>query len=394
MTRNRLVLPPSASFSRRRFLGRAGLTIGGLGLAPALLAACGDDDDAPAAGGDTGGSGGGGNSVYHANWPAYMDDESVALFAAETGIDLRYTEEISDNAELFALIQPILANGDAIDQDIITPSMWMAARLINLGWVEPLPLDLIPNAGNLAANLVNPPWDPTGEFSLPWQSGFGGIAYNLDVTGRELTSTLDLLDPAFSGKIGLLSEMRDTVGLFMMATGKTLANPTFADAEEAFALLEEAVASGQIRAFTGNDYMDDLASGNFAACVGWSGDIAQIALDNPAVRFVVPDEGGTLWSDVMVIPKGAANVDAAAAWMNYCYDPVNAARITNFVQYVSPVDGVAAELTALGSDAAALVDNPLVFPNAELLSRVQSWGLLSDDDEIAFDARFGELQGA
>lgn len=393
-TRRPTPLHLPARYGRRRFLGMSGLALGGLALGPAFLAACGGDDDGGGSG-DGGSGGGGGNALKFANWPLYIDEETVELFRQETGIDLTYTEEINDNTTYFAKIQPVLAAGDVLDADIIAPTFWMAARLISLGWVDTLPLDQIPNAANLAASVTNPPWDPTGEYSLPWQSGIAGIAYNIDVTGRELTSMEDLLDPEFKGKIGMLTEMRDTVGLWMMHTGKTLENATFEDAAEAFDIIEAAANDGTIRQFTGNDYQDDLVSGNFAACIGWSGDIAQLQLDNPALRFAVPDSGGTLWSDVMLIPKGSPNAANAARWMDYVYDPVNAARIAAYVGYISPVEGVQEVLAASDDEfERSLAENELMFPTEETQARLQSWGSLSDEVEAQFDERFSGIIGA
>ena len=190
-----------------------------------------------------------------------------------------------------------------------------------------------------------------------------GIAYNISATGRELKSMADLFDPEFKGRIGMLTEMRDTVGLTMLLTGKDPATQaTMDDAEEAFAMIDEANSNGQIRAFTGNDYMDDLATGNYAACIGWSGDISQLALDNPDLRFAIPEEGGMRWFDTMVIPAGAENVANAAVWMNYLYEPENAARIEAYIGYNPPVEGVR-EVFAASEDTAALADNPLMFPD-------------------------------
>ncbi len=379
--------------SRRRFLGRSGLALGGMALAPSLLAACSSDDDASAgsATGDLTETG----LLTFTNWPLYIDEESVGLFSTESGIEMTYTEEINDNNEYFAKIQPILAAGDPIDADIIAPTFWMVSRLLGLGWLEKLPLDAIPNRSNLTASLQNPTWDPTGEYSLPWQSGLTGIAYNIEATGRELTSMEDLMDPAFAGKIGMLTEMRDTLGCWMLYTGKGLSNATFADASEAFDILEEMTTSGQIRAFTGNDYQDDLVSGNFVANIAWSGDIAQLQIDEPNLRFVVPDSGGTLWSDSMVIPAGASNLASAAEWMNWCYEPENAARIAAWVGYMSPVDGVRDVLAASDDEwEASLADNELMFPSDEMLTRTDSWGPLSEDEEAEFDERFSSIIGA
>jgi spermidine/putrescine transport system substrate-binding protein len=277
-----------------------------------------------------------------------------------TGIDMRYTEAYNDNNEYFAKIQPLLGRGEPIEPDIIAPTSWLVNRLITLDWLEKLPIDQVPNAANLRPDLQNPSWDPTGEYSLPWQTGFAGIAYNSSVTGREITSVDDLFDPEFAGRVGALTEMRDTIGVIAMSLGIDISTlETFADAAPAFDKLQEAKDSGQIRRFHGNDYFDDLSNGNLAITIGWSGDVAAIARDNPDVKFVFPESGATSWADSMVVPKGARNIDAAAQWMNFVYDPVQAAQITAWVGYVSPVAGVREEVEKLDPD---LANDPLVFP--------------------------------
>ena len=380
----------ASPLSRRRFLSGSGLAFGAAALAPSFLAACGGGDDEGSDSGDSS------TGLYFANWPAYIDEDkptTVDDFIAATGIKMKYTTEYNDNNEYFAKIQPQLSTGEAIGPDIIAPTFWLAGRLIQLGWVEEIPFDKIPNAKNLTAALKNPTWDPEGKYSLPWQSGFAGIAYNIDVTGRELTTVDDLWDPKFKGKIGLLSEMRDTLGIVGLSEGVDLATAKAGDFDSSLEIIQKQVDSGQIRQFTGNDYMDDLTLGNFAACIGWSGDIAQLQKDNPNLRFIIPDSGATLWSDAMVIPKGAKNIDAAAKWMDYVYDPVHAAKIAAFVQYVSPVDGVQDELRKMGGEAAALADSPLLFPDADMQSKLSSWGVLSEDDEAALDKSFSTVAG-
>ncbi len=385
------------SLSRRQFLGRAGLFTGAVALGPSLLAACGgDDDEKDVATTVAGGGGGDPKKLVISNWPLYIDPSeggvkgSIDLFEDETGVDLSYTEDYNDNNEFFAKIQPELSRGKTIAQDIIVPTFWLVSRLIELGWVDKLPLDLVPNAANLVSGLQNPPWDPDGLYSLPWQSGITGIAYNIDAAGRELGSVEDLFDPAFKGKIGMLSEMRDTIGLIMLSTGKKPEEATFEDAQDAFEKLAQAKSDGQIRAFTGNDYQDDLVAGNFVACVSWSGDVAQLALDEPNLRFVVPEEGGIRWSDCMVMPKGAENRTAAAKGMDGCYDPGNAARIAAYVGYISPVDGIQEELRK-SPDTEALADSPLMFPDEEMQSNLHVFAGLSEDEEAEFDERFSEI---
>ncbi len=382
--------------NRREFLIRSGLMGVGAVSLPAILAACGGSDSSSDTASDTTAAASGGErELFFENWPAYIDEETVQLFSAATGIKMNYTEAYNDNNEYFAKIQPILAKGDAIEPDLLAPTFWMASRFIRLGWAQKLPLDKIPNAANLRPDLKNPSWDPQGEYSLPWQTGIAGIAYNLDATGRELKSVADLFSPDFKGKVGMLTEMRDTMGLILMGEGVDITQiSTFDQAAAGFEKLEKAKNDGQIRAFTGNDYMDDLAKGNFAACVAWSGDVVQLARENPSVKFVIPEEGGTSWYDSMIWMKGSANADAVAEWINWCYDPVNAARIAAYVGYMSPVVGVKDELIKLGGDAADLAESPLLFPDDATLSRLQTWAGLADEEEAKFDEAFSKITGA
>ena len=377
--------------TRRNFLTSTA-ALSGLALGSSALAACG-------------GGGSAADTFSFDNWTLYIDKPYDDLFGAggtlaefqkATGIKVDYTEGINDNNELFAKIQPLLSKGEPIGSTIIAPTYWMAGRLLQLGWLDQLPLAEVPNAANLITSLQKPPSDPTGEYSLPWQSGMAGIAYNQAVTGRELRTMDDLWDPAFRGKIGMLTEMRDTIGLIAMSLGIDLEDPNDQDYQPAFAKLEEEVANGQVRQFTGNDYVDDLEQGNFAACVGWSGDVAQLSVSNPDIKFVVPESGGTLWFDTMVIPKGSSpeQIQAAGKFMNFVYDPVNAARITETVQYISPVQGVQEQLRSMGGEAAALADNPLLFPDASTLENLQTWGTLSEEKEQQMDEEFARISGA
>jgi len=372
--------------TRRQLLARAG-ALGAAGLSlPAFLAACGGDGDSE------------GGSLFFENWPSYIDPTedgatgTVDRFMEATGIDMRYTEAYNDNNEYFAKIQPLLGGGERIEPDIFAPTSWLANRLITLDWLEKLPIDQVPNAANLRADLQNPSWDPTGEYSLPWQTGFAGIAYNSDVTGREITSVDDLFDPEFAGKVGALTEMRDTIGVVAMSLGIDISTlSSFAEAQPAFDKLQEAKDSGQIRRFHGNDYFDDLSNGNLAITIGWSGDVAAIARDNPAVKFVFPESGATSWADTMVVPKGARNIEDAAQWMNFVYDPVQAAQITTWVGYVSPVAGVREEVEKLDPD---LANDPLVFPDDAKLANTKGFAPLSDAVEAEYAAAFSAITGA
>jgi spermidine/putrescine transport system substrate-binding protein len=378
----------AGKLNRREFLIRSGLAGAGALSLPALLAACGGGSSGSSSGADD-------NTLFFENWPLYIDDKSVGLFEEQTGIKMKYTEAYNDNNEYFAKVQPLLSKGKAIDPDILAPTFWMAARFVQLGWAQKLPVEKIPNMANLRDDLRGQSWDKDQEYNLPWQTGIAGIAYNAKVTGRELKSVEDLFDPGFKGKIGMLTEMRDTLGLVLMGLGKKIGDiTTFDEASAGFDKIEKAKTDGQIRAFTGNDYVDDLSAGNFAACVAWSGDVLQLTKDNPDVKFYVPEEGGTSWFDTMLWIKGSENGDAVAKWMDFVYDPANAARITLTAQYISPVKGVQDELVKLGGDAAALAEDPLLFPDDSTISRLQTWGALAEEEEAKFDEAFAKITGA
>jgi len=322
-----------------------------------------------------------------------MGKTDIAAFKKATGIGVTYTEDINDNNEYFAKIQPNLQKGKSIGRDAFVLTDWMANRIINeVKWAQPLVAAKLPNKVNLRPALASPAFDPQRKFSLPWTSGMTGIAYNIALTGKEIKTIDDFI--AVSGPTSVLSEMRDTVGLFMLADGKDLTKPTYESAGPAFDRLEKAISDGEITSFNGNDYVADLGTGNLAAAFAWSGDVAQITRDNPDVRFVIPESGGTLWSDNLMIPVTSDKPDLASEWINFFYDPVNAARLTSFIQYISPVEGVAEELIKLGGDAAKLADDPLVNPTEGVLATLSIFGPLNEAEEIRFDKRFAEIQGA
>lgn len=373
--------------SRRQALKLLALGAGSATLSP-LLAAC-----------NASGKRHGDKTLIISNWPLYIDvDEkgsagTVRRFEDKTGIRVSYREDINDPDTFFSRIRLPLAMGAPIEQDILVVPNWLASRLIRLGWLEKLPLASIPNARNLKSWLRRPVWDPTGAYSLPWLVGITGIAYNIKETGRELTSVDDLFAKSLAGRVSFLSLWRDTLGLLMLADGVDITRPTYANAKPALQRLSQAKASGQIRAFTGNDYQKDLLVGNLAACVAWAGDVAQLLGENPDLRFVVPSTGGVLTADTMVIPRRSAGRSEAAAWMNFVYEPSNAAKIAAATHFISPVEGVA-EIFAAKSSTAYLKEDPLMFPSALMNRRLHMLGPFSDPDEEAIERDFARLIAA
>ncbi len=391
----------------RRALIVGGSLVGAAAVVAGVLRVTGDgggeNAQGPGSGGTLGGNGSlgaGETDVRILNWQAYVDPTedgvpgTVDRFEEASGVSVQYSEDLNDNNEFYAReVEPYLGTGNVTNWDIMCPTNWMAARMKGLGWVEPLPLDLIPNRVNLESRFLGQAWDFGATHSLPWQAGITGIAYNPELTGRELRSFNDLFDPEFRGRVAMLTEMRDSVGLTMLGMG---ADPSALDEDAALAAIEkiaQANAAGQFRAFTGNEYLRSLENGDFVACVAWSGDIVQLQYTRPDIQFVIPEEGGMSWYDTMVIPKGAANGAAAADWMNFVYDPVQAAQITYWVQYVSPVKGVRDELIRIGDDAAALAESPILFPSEDDSARLSVFASLPDEVDANLTAEFLKLIG-
>jgi spermidine/putrescine transport system substrate-binding protein len=227
---------------------------------------------------------------------------------------------------------------------------------------------------------------------MPWQAGITGIAWNPELVGGDLSSVNDLFDPKIKGKVAMLTELRDTVGLTMFANGDDPAKADMDTMNAALDKIEQAKSDGQVLKFTGNEYLRSLENGDIAACIAWSGDIAQLDPEL-GIKFAIPDEGGMQWFDTMTIAKGSPNRVAAARWMNYVYDPENAAKITEWVQYVSPVKGVKEVLVEAGGESAELAENPLIFPDADTSSRLKVFAELSQDDEVTVQKRFNEITG-
>jgi spermidine/putrescine transport system substrate-binding protein len=386
------------TITRRQLLRRA--AVGGAALSlPSLLAACGG-------GGISGQTSAGGAStevtqqlastLTISNWPLYIDiDEktkkrpTVDDFTKATGVSVKYIEDVNDNEEWFGKFQAQLSQGQSIGRDLTVLTDWMAARMVRLGYVQKKDKSAIPNEKNLVPTLQHPAWDQNREYSMPWQSGMTGIAYNAKET-KPVTSIQQLLtDPALKGKVTCLTEMPDTMGLVMQSNGDDPTKVEPAAFDKAIGTLQDAVDSGQIRRFTGNDYGDDLSSGNVAAAMAWSGDVVQLQLDNPNLKFVLPEAGGMIWTDNMLIPTGG-DVYTASTWMNFVYGPKIAAQIEDYVNYICPVVG--AREVLLAQDPAVAKDT-LIFPTEEMLANVKAFDTVAADN-ADYKEKFQAVTGA
>jgi spermidine/putrescine transport system substrate-binding protein len=333
-----------------------------------LVAACGDDS---VGGGDDGEvttaeSGPVEGELSISNWPGYIDpgkDGTAAEFEQETGVEVDYNEDVNDNVQFFGKVRPELEQGESGGRDMFVVTDWMANRMYDLGYLQELdPADISTALDNLAPQFESNTFDPERKYSIPWQGGMTGIWVNTE-EAPDVRSVNDLFDPQYKGRVTMLTEMRDTVPLVMQGEGIDPEEASKEDWLAAIDKIEQAADSGQIRRFTGNEYTEDLTSGNVVAAIGWSGDASLIGREN--VEWRKPTDGCGLFFDNMVIPVGAPNTAAALEWINFVYEPEVQADITEYVNYVTPVDGVQ---EILSERDPKLGEDPLIFPEEEFIA--------------------------
>lgn len=385
MIRSLIAQAKRARLSRRTML--AGTGAGATALA---LAACsaGPEELRPAEDqSDTD------KTLNWANWPFYIDEDdegnypTLERFQEETGIEVNYLIDVDDNNSYFAKVRDQLALGQDIGADTVCLTDWMVGRFINLGYTQELDKANIPNAENLVEGLRNPSFDPGRAHSLPWQSGFAGIAYNTEKTG-EVRSVSDLWRPDLAGRVGVLSEMRDTIGVIMIENGVDISSDFSAeDFTAALDIFREKVESGQIRNVRGNAYTEDLVNEDTLAAICWSGDITLLNYEAgyEKWKFVIPEAGGTLWSDNFLIPIGSPRKKNAETLINFYYQPDVAAEVAAWVNYITPVEGAYEAAIEIDPE---LAENQLIFPNAETLSKVKIFRGLSAQEENEFQSAF------
>jgi spermidine/putrescine transport system substrate-binding protein len=364
--------------TRRQLLERAAVG-GSIVTVPGLLAACGGTSKKAAS---TTASHQLAKTLHFSNWTYYMDTNnkkhshpSLQEFEKKFGTHVQYTEDINDNASYFGKIQGRLSRGQSIDRDIVvlTDNDRYLALMIKKGWAEKLDKSAIPNMKNLLEVQRHPSFDPNRDYSLPWQSGMTGIAYNDKLTDPILSLDDLLTNPKLKGKITCLNSMGDALTIVMLANGDDPTKVTDKSFNAAFNRIKKAVDSKQIRQFTGNDYTSPLAKGDLAAAMSWSGDIAQ--LGNKHIHWNVPKDGGALWTDNMLIPKGG-NIYTACVYMNYVYDPKvqglmeagDPKRNITGIYYIPPVAG-AGEWAKKYDPSVA--NNTLIFPTKKMLDSVK-----------------------
>ena len=393
------ILSPEAKSIINSKLTRRTLFAGVGGLSAAtLLASCGADASKEVAGGiaeDVGGT------VRWANWSAYLDAKRVngsrtyptlEAFISSSGIDVDYLVDVNDNDEFYGKVQGQLKLGKDIGYDIVTLTDWMADRWIRLGYTQTLDEANMPNKGNILPSLNNVGFDPGRKQSLTWQSGFAGFGWNKELVPGGINSLEQLFDKKYKGRIEVLSEMRDTMGIILQYQGVDITKPFTEDQfMNAIDFLEKQISDGIIRQVKGNDYLEDMAIGDAIAVIGWSGDIFSLnAEEGDKFEFAIPESGGTLWSDNMMIASTSSNKSNSEKLMDYYYDPKVAAEVAAWVNYICPVVGAQAEMEKIDPE---LANSNFIFPDDATLSKVSVFRSLNFEEEVKFSEAFQIASG-
>ena len=371
----------NSKFSRRALVAGAG-ALGGA----ALLSSCGSGGEEAAS--TTG-------SVRWGNWPLYLDynDETqlyptLEAFTESTGIAAEYFEDYNDNDEFFGKVQAQLKLKQDIGYDIVCPTDWMAARWIRLGYTHKFDKTNIPNAGNILDTLASPSFDPMREQTLTWQGIMGGFGWNTEKVPGGVRTLDDLFAPANKGKIVVLSEMRDTIGIILRSRGVDLQTVTEDQFMSAVEFLQQKISDKWIRGVKGNEYAEDLKSGDAIAVIGWSGDMFSLKNDyDGKFDFAIPESGGTISGDNLVIPYTATAEAKANAekLINWYYDPAIAAEVAASVNYVTPVKGAQAEMEKFAPE---LVDNEFIFPTEKTMANLSVFRALTPAEETSWSEAF------
>ena len=382
-------------FSRRSFLRGAGLSAAALG-GSSLLTACGTEGAQVEAGSCTSTDlSSKEKTMVFSNWIGYVDPpkasdtSTLEKFQQESGITVDYKNgDVNDNETFFSKVSPQLQDCRSTGRDAFVVTDYMAARMIELGWIQKLDHANMPNVeANLIDFLRSPDWDPKREYSVPWQSGMTGICYNSELTDP-VTSFEELLTrPDLKGKIDLLSEMRDTMLFLLLMEGSDPSDFSDTDYGAAIESLQGFVESGQVRRFAGNDYVDDMKSGDVVACEAWSGDVINL-LGGGKYKWVPPEEGFAIWTDNVLVPNKAEHKANVETMMDFYYDPVNAAKLSAWNYYFCPVAGAQDEIGQFDKSA---VNSDFIFLDDETLDTGKQFMSLTESQATTYQRQFNEV---
>ncbi|MGI8993519.1 MAG: ABC transporter substrate-binding protein [Nocardioidaceae bacterium] len=388
---------PQPAFGRRGFLQAASVSALALGSS-GLLSACGTSgakvDQSECTSSDSSSSE---KEINFSNWIGYVDPvkakdtSTLEKFEQQTGITVDYQNgDVNDNEQFYSKVSPQLQGCKSTGRDVFVLTDWMAARMIDLGWLQKLDHSKLPNVdANLIDFLKSPSWDPNRDYSVPWQSGMTGICYNSELTDPVASFKELLTRPDLNGKIELLTEMRDTMLFLLLMQDSDPEDFTDDEFSAAIDKLQGYVDNGQVRRFAGNDYVDDMKSGDIVACEAWSGDVINL-LGGGKYKWLPPEEGFALWTDNMLVPNKAEHKSNVEEMMNFYYDPVNAAKLSAWNYYFCPVAGAQEEIGQFDKSAAK---SSYIFLDEKTLASGKSFMILDEKQNQSYQQQFNQVQG-
>lgn len=364
----------------------------GVGAAALTLAACatGTSADRPTAAPDNSETQ---KAVRVDSWETYRnttdeDFPSIERFAGSFGIDVTYTSAVKDDNLYYNQVKANLATGNDIGADAVVLSQPMVARWMQLGYLQEFTHSRMPNIENIRDRFRSAAHDPNRRFSMPWRSGFTGLAWNKEAIPEGLTSVDQLWDASLKGKVGVMSSMQSTIGLLMMADGVDISGSEWGEAEFSAAVdtLRQQVTGGQISAIKGNQYLDDLKAGATVAAFGRSADILRLNEEaGDQWAFAIPASGGVLWTQDIVIPIGSQRRTNVENFVNYYLDPTIAVEVAAKTHFVSPVEIRTEVADTLPPEISGDVT---VFPSAVTLQSAKTFRHLSQSEEQKLMAQY------
>jgi spermidine/putrescine transport system substrate-binding protein len=316
------------------------------------------------------------------NWDTYIGTNSLADFQKATGIETKL-DLFADNDELFAKLK-----GGNPGYDVIVPTNDNLERMIKANMVVPLDHSKIPNMANIDKPFQDSTFDPGRKYSIPYMWGTLGIGYRKSkVEGGTVDSWKLLLESdAMAGRISLLGDAANVLGSALKYLGYSFNSTNADELKKAADLL--IAQKKNIKVFADDNGQDLLASGEVDACMEWNGDVIQVMAEDQDLAYAVPTEGSLLWQDTMAIPAGAPHPENAHVFLNFVLDGEAGKHIAETIQYAT------ANAAAKALMDKAYIDNPSIFPPAEVIAKCEAGLYLGEEATKVRDEIWTRIQAA
>jgi spermidine/putrescine-binding protein len=353
------------SYTRREFLGISTLALAGAAILPSLLLeACSNEK----------------NTVNFLNWSRYIAPDTLSHFTQKTGIKVNY-EEFSSEEAMFTKLK---SGAQGYDLAVVTD--YLVPKFKALGLIDEFPAGSVPNAKNIAPRFRRLPYDPSGDYALPYLWGTTGIGFNRTDLKKRPDSWHDLWNPLYSGKISMLDDARDCVSTALLM----LNQPAETQDPKVLAQAKQLLISQRplVYQYSNDTYIDSLAAGNVSLAMGWSGDVLQAAEENAKIDYLIPKEGSYLWVDNLCLIRNGPHKKEALQLANYLLEGKIAADIANFVRYATP------NAAALSHIKPVLLRDPRIYPTPAIDKRLRFTAILDDATLRKWDQIWMEVKAA